>query len=166
MSRLTIHIRPAATDADYAAAYALVHELAVYEKAAHEHQVSLEQFTEDGKCQNYQLHVAEIGTQNDEKQIVGIVLFYLAYSTWKGKIVYLDDLVVTEKYRQFGIGKQLTKVVFAYAAEQQVQQVRWHVLNWNKPALEFYRKIGAKIEDDWLTCKFDAHAIQALAKEL
>lgn len=142
---------------DAAAAYGLIKELAEYEKAPQEVTVSLEEFTEDGFGAEpiYHLLVAETSeTAENPKCIVGIALFYVAYSTWKGKMVYLDDLIVTEKHRKSGIGQQLIDAVFAFARTHGANQVRWHVLNWNEPAINFYKKMNTRLEDDWITCKF------------
>ncbi len=152
-----IHIRKANRE-DAAAAYGLIKELAEYEKAPQEVTVSLEEFVEDGFGPDpiYQLLVAEAVPADIDKPkvIVGIALFYVAYSTWKGKMVYLDDLVVTENYRQLGIGQQLIDAVFDFARRHHANQVRWHVLNWNEPAIKFYEKMGTRLEEDWITCKF------------
>lgn len=147
-----------ATKADLPAAHQLIYELAVYEKAAHEVVLTLEQFTEDFESSNpiYKLHVAEVTTKKGESPIIaGIALFYFAYSTWKGKMVYLEDLVVNQSYRRQGIGEQLLESVFQFAREENANQVRWHVLDWNEPAIKFYEKLEVKMEDEWVTCKLE-----------
>ncbi|MEZ4884322.1 MAG: GNAT family N-acetyltransferase [Chitinophagales bacterium] len=145
-----------ATLADLPSAYQLIKELAEYEKAAEEVVLTLEQFTNDFKIAQpiYQLHVAEI-TQSGEKVIAGIALFYFAYSTWKGKMVYLEDLVVSQAYRRLGIGEQLIESVFQFARDEKANQVRWHVLDWNEPAIRFYEKLEVKMEEEWVTCKLE-----------
>ena len=90
-----------------------------------------------------------------KKDIVGIALFYFAYSTWKGKMVYLEDLVIRQEYRQQGIGKQLIESVFEFARQENACQVRWHVLDWNMQAIKFYEKLNVKMEEEWLTCKLE-----------
>ncbi|MGB1243011.1 MAG: GNAT family N-acetyltransferase [Chitinophagales bacterium] len=146
-----------ATKADLSAAHQLIYELAVYEKAAHEVVLTLEQFTKDFESSNpvYKLHVTEITPNNGKPTIVGIALFYFAYSTWKGKMVYLEDLVVSQAYRRQGIGEQLIESVFQFARDENANQVRWHVLDWNEPAIRFYEKLEVKMEEEWVTCKLE-----------
>lgn len=138
---------------DLPAIYALILELGVYEKAEHEIDNSIEDMERDGFGDRplFEFFVAE----TIEGKIVGMALFYFGYSTWKGKKLYLDDLVVTESHRRMGIGQLLLDKLVEYAVEQDVQQVRWHVLNWNRPAITFYEKIEAGFEDEWITCKLN-----------
>lgn len=154
-----ISIRTAQTPADYAAAFALVNELAAYENAPHEVTLNLATFIADGQAQppHYQLRLAEI-QHTDLAQaptIAGIALFYTMYSTWKGKIVYLDDIVVQQNYRRYGIGQHLMDAVIQYAVQQNAAQLRWHVLDWNTPAIRFYEKMQVRLEPEWITCKMD-----------
>lgn len=153
---MTITIRPAQKQSDFIAAHQLIAELALYEKAPEQVILTLDQFIKDGTAipPLFFLNVAEVTEENGEQLIVGICLFYFSYSTWKGKMVYLDDLVITEKYRRLGIGKKLVNALFQFAKKEKVNQVRWHVLDWNTPAINFYKKLGLKLEDDWITCKF------------
>lgn len=158
-------IRPG-TAADAPAAYQLICELAQYEKALEEVALSLEEFVKDGFGSNppaYQLRVAdEYDDQHQLLGVVGMALFYISYSTWKGRVVYLDDLVVTERHRRSGIGKLLLQSVMDFARAEQVRQVRWHVLDWNEPAIRFYKKINARLEDNWITCKVtDMNTLQS-----
>ena len=137
----------AAQAEDYAQAHQLIRELAIYENAEQEVELSLEEFIKDATASPpaFQLQVALL----DEKQVIGMALYYEIYSTWKGRIVYLDDLVVTEQYRRAGVGTILLHHVIAYARERRARQVRWHVLDWNEPAIQFYQSIGAKPMDGW-----------------
>ena len=135
---------------DAQAAHALIHELATYEKAPQEHTCTLEQFTEDGfgSRPSYKLLVAE-----EKAQVLGIALFFDYYSTWKGRCLYLDDLIVTEKERGRGIGKMLMDKLMAYAEEGGYHSVRWQVLDWNEPAINFYRsRYAASFDGEWLNC--------------
>lgn len=159
---MPIYIRPG-TAADAAAAYQLIAELAEYEKSPQEVTVSLEQFIEDGfgERPHYRLLVAEHTTSDYAKAIVGIAIFYDAYSTWKGKTIYLDDLVVSEAYRRYGIGKQLINALLDIARQENANQVRWHVLNWNEPAIRFYQRMGVKMEPEWITCKCEKSMLYA-----
>ena len=129
----------------------LIKELALFEKALEEVENNLVQFTKDGFGSNpiYQLFVAEL----ENGQIAGMALFYIGYSTWKGKLLYLDDLVVSEKYRGNGIGKALVDQLFVFAKENEVKLVKWQVLDWNTPAIEFYEKLGMKMDGGWIDCK-------------
>ena len=141
---------------DATAAYTLIKELAEFENAVEEVTLSLEQFTKDGfetEQPLFYLNVAELTKENGEREIVGITLFYFIYSTWKGKIVYLDDLVVTQKYRRKGVGKALLGELIRFAKAENANQLRWHVLDWNMPAIKLYEKLGMKLENEWITCK-------------
>jgi len=146
-----------AKKSDLSAAYQLIKELAIYENAAEEVVLSYEQFSKDFGISHpiYKLHVAEITEPNGNQSIAGIALFYFAYSTWKGKMVYLEDLVVSQTYRRQGIGEQLIESVFQFARDENANQVRWHVLDWNEPAIQFYEKLGVKLEQEWVTCKLE-----------
>ncbi|HYV94543.1 MAG TPA: GNAT family N-acetyltransferase [Chitinophagales bacterium] len=137
---------------DVAAMLALIKELAVYEKAPDEVITTEESMLRDGFGEEkiFDSLVAEA-----DEVIAGIAIFYIAYSTWKGKMVYLDDLVVTESKRGFGIGKKLFDEVGKIAKETGANQLRWHVLDWNEPAINFYKKYGASLDADWITCKLN-----------
>jgi len=152
-----------ATKADAAAAHQLIVELAVFEKEPDAVTNTVEQFTEDGFGEKpiYSLIVAE----SEEKQIVGMALYFYAYSTWKGKMLYLDDLIVTETWRHKGIGKKLVDELFVIAKQNNAKIVRWEVLDWNAPAIEFYKKLGAKIDKEWWACKFYESQIEQLSKK-
>ena len=115
----------------------LIQELADYEKAAHEVEITLTQLEEDGFGENpvYEFFVAE-----NESEIVGIALYYFRYSTWKGKAVYLEDLVVKGSERGKGYGQLLLDAIIKEAKRTNSKQVRWQVLDWNEPAIEFYKK--------------------------
>jgi len=138
---------------DAAGAFRLIQELAEYEKAAHEVTNTIEQFEEDGfgPESKFFLKVAI-----DENNVVrGIALYYNIYSTWKGSIVYLDDLVVEKAYRKLGIGKQLLDAVMKESVEKGANQFRFHVLDWNEPAINFYKKYPFSFESDWITVKLE-----------
>ncbi|RMG29256.1 MAG: GNAT family N-acetyltransferase [Bacteroidetes bacterium] len=156
-----IHIRKGVA-ADMPQVHQLVYELSVYEQAPHEVHTSPEQYVQDGFGEHplFECFVAE----NEEGRIVGIAFFYFGYSTWKGKKLYLDDLIVTEAYRRKGVGMKLFDRLVRYAAEQGAQQMRWHVLDWNEPAIEFYKKIDAELDPEWITCKLSAARLKAWAE--
>jgi ribosomal protein S18 acetylase RimI-like enzyme len=136
--------------------YNLIKELAIYEKEPNEPSNDFETFYLDGtkEIPSYHVFIAKI---NDE--IVGIALYYYGYSSWKGKMLYLDDLVVKENYRRYGIGKHLMNALIAEGKLAKVNQLRWHVLNWNEPAISFYKKLNASLDDSWITVKIEKEHI-------
>lgn len=152
-----IHIRKG-TPADIPAAFGLVNELAIFEKAPEEVKTSVEIYTQDafGDKSWFEFFVAEeTGTG-----VVGVAIFYFGYSTWKGRMLYLDDLVIAASHRRKGIGNMLIDQLVAYGQEQGVQLMKWQVLDWNEPAINMYKKIGAKIEDEWWDCKLSLEQMQ------
>ena len=160
---MSIRIRKGVKE-DLPFVHALIQELGVYEKAEHEIETSVEQLEIDGFGSEplFEFFVAE----NEEQEIVGMALFYFGYSTWKGKKMYLDDLVVTEQYRRKGVGQLLLDQLVAYALEKNAQQLRWHVLNWNRPAINFYEKIQAELDEDWITCKLPRQRLESYGIDL
>lgn len=146
-----IVIRKAET-ADLPAVYDLIKELAIYENAPDEPSNPMETFIQDGTGEHPKYHVLLAFFGNE---IVGIALYYLGYSTWKGSMMYLDDLVVKESWRRRGIGKKLLNSLVEAARSHGVNQLRWHVLDWNEPAIAFYKEIGANLDPTWITCKIE-----------
>ncbi|RIV20706.1 GNAT family N-acetyltransferase [Fibrisoma montanum] len=148
-----ISIRPGVR-ADIPQAFALVTELAVYEKAADQVTNTAEQMADDGFGINplYGFLVAE---DSDTNQIVGIALYYFRYSTWKGKRLYLEDIIVTERYRGYGIGKLLFDATIETARETHCTGMMWQVLDWNAPAIGFYQQFGTRFDDGWTNCHLD-----------
>ena len=126
----------------------LVKELAVYEKAEGEVTASLQDYEEAFEKNIFESSVAEVNGQ-----IVGMTLYYMTYSTWKGKMLYLEDFVVFEAFRNKGIGKLLFEAFLEEAKRQQVRLVKWQVLDWNQPAIEFYKKYKAVFEKEWWNVK-------------
>ncbi|MBL7888974.1 MAG: GNAT family N-acetyltransferase [Bacteroidia bacterium] len=135
----------------------LIKELAEYEKAPLEVTVSVADMERDGfgKHPIFQFFVAET-----EGKIVGISLYYIKYSTWKGKCVFLEDIIVTEAYRKFGIGKKLFDEVVKVAKEMKVKRLEWQVLEWNEPAIQFYKKLNSHFDSEWINCKLTDKEIQ------
>ena len=88
-----------------------------------------------------------------EDKIIGMAIYFIKYSTWKGKGVYLDDIVVKESLRGKGIGKKLFDAVVEDAKKLNCKQMHWQVLDWNEPAINFYKKYNAEIDKGWLNCK-------------
>lgn len=109
--------------------------------------VTVEELERDGFGPDavYKAFVAE-----NDKEIVGIALYYIKYSTWKGKCVFLEDLVVSMEYRRYGIGAKLFEAVVKVCKEMGVRKMDWQVLDWNEPALKFYRKYNAALSEEWI----------------
>ena len=137
----------------------LIHELALYEKAPDEVSVTLEEFIDAGFGEKpvWKAFVAEI-----EGKVEGFALFYIRYSTWKGCRLYLEDFIVTEKMRGKGIGKLLFERTIQEAKEKGYKGMVWQVLDWNEPALNFYRKYEAYVESGWLNASLSTQQIQKL----
>ncbi len=137
----------------------LIKELATYEKAPHQVINTVALMEQDGFGSNpiYGFFVAE-----NENIIVGISLYYWRYSTWKGKRLYLEDIIVTEKERGSGIGKLLFDRTMQKALEENCSGMMWQVLEWNEPAINFYKKYGAKLDDEWTNCTLEVDQIKNL----
>lgn len=135
----------------------LVKELALYERAPQEVITTVVQMERDGFGDNaiYRFLVAEV-----EEKIIGIALYYTAYSTWKGKYIYLDDLIVTEKLRRSGAGKLLFDALLREAKREGANQLRWHVLEWNTPAINFYKKYNTVLDPEWVMGKLSKEQIE------
>ncbi|OIR12854.1 acetyltransferase (GNAT) family protein [mine drainage metagenome] len=125
----------------------LIHELAVYEKAPHEVTVDLEHFEESGFGANpvWWAFVSEI-----DGVVEGFALYYIRYSTWKGQCIYLEDLLVTEKMRGKGLGKLLFEEVIEETKRRNFKRMVWQVLDWNEPAINFYKKYNATLDPEWM----------------
>lgn len=135
----------------------LIKELALYEKAAQEVTITLQELEQDGFGANpiYGLFVAEQG-----QTIVGFALYYEKYSTWKGRSLYLEDIVVTESHRGKGIGKLLFEAVIGVAKQWNAARMEWQVLDWNSLAINFYKKYNANLDPEWLNGKLTREQIQ------
>lgn len=147
------------TEADLPQVLGLVKELAAYEKAPDEVEVTLEEMQNwgFGKDKLFEFFVAE-----DQSKIVGIALYYYKYSTWKGKCLFLEDIVITESYRRYGLGSKLFNEVVLIAKQQQVRRMEWQVLDWNEPAINFYKKYKAHLDAEWLNGKLTHVQLQSL----
>ena len=148
-------------EADLPRVLALIQELAEYERAPEAVTNTLEMMRRDGFGPEpiFGFFVLESGAE-----LVGLALFYTAYSTWKGRMLYLEDLVVTEAARRGGFGRQLFEAVVAEARRTGAQRLKWQVLNWNEPAIAFYKKLGATIESEWLNGNLGAEELASYAE--
>jgi GNAT superfamily N-acetyltransferase len=127
----------------------LIQELADYEKAAREVTVSLEHFSESGFGKNpvWWAFAAEV-----DGRIEGFALYYIRYSTWKGQAMYLEDLIVTDAMRGKGLGKLLFDRLIEEAKEKKFNRMIWQVLDWNEPAINFYKKYDTTFDPEWINC--------------
>ena len=144
---MDIQIRPGGND-DLAAAHQLVGELADFERAAEQFTATLEDYRTDFTDGFFHFLVAET-----EDKVVGLALYYYVYSTWKGRMVYLEDFVVNPTYRSKGIGAQLWAALKQKGRERGCKLLKWQVLDWNTEAIKFYQRQQATIEDEWLNGK-------------
>lgn len=134
--------------ADLPAVYDLVKELAAYEHAADQVTASLEDYQRDFADHIYEALVAE-----QAGVVVGMMIYYMTYSTWRGRMLYLEDFVVKASHRKQGVGQVLFDAFIQTAKEKAVKMVKWQVLDWNEPAIRFYEKNQAIIEKDWWNAK-------------
>ena len=141
---------------DMEAVLVLIQELADFENESNAVVITVEDLVRDGFSSTPLFHVfvAEV-----ETQIVGIALYYYRYSTWKGKTIHLEDLVVKENMRGSGVGFALYAEVIKQGKKDKVRRIEWNVLDWNTPAINFYKNSGAKILDDWRVAQMNEEAI-------
>ena len=156
-----INIRPGKKQ-DLPRVLELVKELALYERAPHEVTNTISLMEEDGFGPHpvYGFFVAAYGDN-----IVGLSLYYWRYSTWKGKRLYLEDIIVTESERGKGTGKLLFERTMQKALEENCTGMMWQVLEWNEPAINFYKKYGSKLDGEWVNCNLEAEQIRGLLNQ-
>jgi GNAT superfamily N-acetyltransferase len=145
------HIRNA-VKADCPAMMDLIRELAIFEKAPEQVTVSLSHFEESGFGEKpvWWAFVAEI-----DGVIVAMALYYIRYSTWKGQRMYLEDIIVSEAYRGQGLGAALMEALISEAKAKQFKGMIWQVLDWNEPAIQFYKKYQAHFDPEWINVSLD-----------
>ncbi len=143
---------------DIPRALELIKELAAFEKAPSEVVVSIEEMINwgFGKEKLFEFFVLE-----KQARILGIALYYYKYSTWKGKCLFLEDIIVTEHERSKGYGKRLFEEVIKVAKAQKVRRMEWQVLDWNIHAIKFYNRYKSKLDGEWINCKLDYNQLQS-----
>lgn len=145
------------TPNDMPAVLDLITELAVFEKEPDAVVISTEDLVRDGFSENPLFHtfVAEVN-----KEIIGVALYYYRFSTWKGKTIHLEDLIVKENNRGTGAGFALYSEIIKQGKKDNVRRIEWNVLDWNTPAIAFYEKSGAKILSDWRVVHMDENGME------
>lgn len=146
-------IRKAENNRDFESIHRLILELAEYEKAPSEVITGPE--TLMGHCGGSKPLAFAWVLENTENRVVGAAICYIRYSTWKGPVFYLEDLIVEEAFRNQGFGKQLLDAVIEFAKSQKFKRVVWQVLDWNQPAIEFYKKYSVSFDDSWINVTLD-----------
>ena len=127
----------------------LIRELAIYERAPDDVTVNMDHFVESGFGKNpvWWAFVAEV-----DGKVEGFALYYIRYSTWKGQAMYLEDIIVTESMRGKKLGKMLFERLIEEAREKKWSRIIWQVLEWNEPAINFYKKYEASFDGEWVNC--------------
>jgi len=141
----------------------LIQELAIFEKEPDAVVVTVDDLVRDGFGEKplFQVFVAEV-----ENEIVGIALYYYRYSTWKGKTIHLEDLIVKDKMRGTGLGSALYAEIMKQGKRDNVRRIEWNVLDWNTPAVNFYKNSGARILEDWQVVQMDETGINSFLEKL
>ena len=137
---------------DMQSVFNLITELAVFEKEPEAVEITVDDLLRDGFSKNpkFKVYVAE-----QENTIIGIALFYERYSTWKGRAIHLEDLIVTKSKQKIGAGKALYTAVLKYALDNDYNRVAWEVIDWNTNAVDFYKSTGATYLNDWSVVQMD-----------
>ena len=150
------------TKEDVSSILSLINELAIFEKEPEAVIVTETDLLRDGFSEN-PLYYTFIAEENGE--VIGMALYYYRYSTWKGKTIHLEDLVVRESKRGTGAGFALYKKIIEQGKLDNVKRIEWNVLDWNTNAIDFYEKSGAKILDDWKVVQMDENGINEFIKK-
>ncbi|PXY40150.1 GNAT family N-acetyltransferase [Flavobacterium cheongpyeongense] len=148
---------------DMKSVLALIQELAIFEKEPDAVLITEKDLIRDGFGEQPLFHVfvAEV-----EKEIVGIALYYYRYSTWKGKTIHLEDLIVKEKMRGSGLGSALYSEIMKQGKKDNVRRIEWNVLNWNTPAVNFYENSGARVIEEWRVVQMDEAGINSYLEKI
>lgn len=139
----------------------MIQDLASFENAPDAVRISEQQLLEDGFGHHplYQCLIIK-----SEKTKIGFCLYYFRYSTWKGKSLYLEDLYIKPKFRGHGIGKSMMKYLAKIALDEKCGRFEWQVLDWNEPAINLYKSLGAELDGEWINCRLEGSSISRLAK--
>ena len=150
-----------ATKNDMPSVLELIQELAVFEKEPEAVVVTSEDLVRDGFSENplFECFVAE-----ENNEIIGMALYYYRFSTWKGKTIHLEDLIVKEDKRGTGAGFALYTEIIKKGKAENVRRIEWNVLDWNTPAIDFYKKSGANVLKDWCVVQMDEKGINQFLK--
>lgn len=135
----------------------MIQELALYEKAPQEVTVTLAELEKDGYGHK---PLFEILLACSQDEILGMAFYFFSYSTWKGRCIYLEDIIVKEPYRGQQIGYRLFEAVIDKCKEYGARRMQWQVLEWNEPAINFYRKFNANLDPEWVNGKLTFEQIQ------
>jgi GNAT superfamily N-acetyltransferase len=148
---------------DVPAILQLIKQLAIYERAENEVTVTAAILEEDGFGPNkiFDCFIA----RSADNHVLGLALYYTKYSTWKGRCIYLEDIIVDETYRGNGIGKELFRAVYDVARQRQSGRLEWQVLEWNEPAIGFYKRFKSQFDSEWINCKFTYEQLQTTRAE-
>ncbi|MCU0363768.1 MAG: GNAT family N-acetyltransferase [Bacteroidales bacterium] len=138
---------------DFPSVLALIKELAEFERSLDEVTNTVELMRKEQE--HFRCFVAETG----DKEIIGIALYFFAYYTWVGKSLYLEDIIVKKEFRGKKIGTALMEKIFEVARAEDCKRIRWQVLDWNSTAIGMYRKLGARVDNEWLNCTVDHDGI-------
>ncbi len=152
------------TKEDMPAVLHLIKELADYEKMEHEVEITSEDLVKEGFGED-PLFDCFIAEKNDG-EVVGMALIYFRFSTWKGKTLHLEDLMVKKEYRGEGLGIALYSEVIKFGASHGVKRIEWIVLDWNKNAIKFYEDTGASLQKQWYTVQMDEEGIKNFVEKL
>lgn len=141
---------------DMSAILNLITELAIYEKQPEAVKINVNDLVTHGfkEIPAFYSYVAE-----QEGEIIGMAIFYRRFSTWLGPALHLEDLIVTKRFRGLGVGRALYNKVLSFAIEKDIQRVEWVVLDWNTPAIAFYKSTGATMLEDWNICQMSNQSI-------
>ena len=142
---------------DMQSVFDLITELAIFEKEPEAVEITVVDLVKDGFSESpkFKFYVAE-----QENKIIGIALFYERFSTWKGRTIHLEDLIVTKSKQKIGAGKALYSAVLKYAFDNNFNRVAWEVIDWNEPAVKFYESKGANVMRDWDVVQLDENGIK------
>jgi len=141
----------------------LIRELALYERAPEEVTITAEDLEKDGFGSN---PIFEVILAYDNEQLLGMAFYYFSYSTWKGKCLYLEDIIVKEQFRGNKVGKTLFEAVIKKAKEVNAKRMHWQVLDWNEPAINFYQKYSAVLDSTWVNGKLTESQIKEFVVDM